>query len=76
MMTCGILQIEKEEKHDVVYMISFQGKTIEMCRLQHTKNDPLKLVLTRPIVTYNENYNALPYNYKTSPNIEGFTPVF
>jgi hypothetical protein len=76
MMTCGLLQIEKEEKDDVVYMISFPGKRIEMCRLQHTESNPLKLVLTMPVVTYNENYNTLPYNYRNSPKIEGSTLVF
>jgi len=76
MMTCGLLQIEKEEKNDVVCMISFPGKRIEMCKLQHTENNPLKLVLTKLVVTYNEIYNALPYNYINSPNIEGSTPMF
>jgi hypothetical protein len=47
MMTCGLWQIEKEEKDDVISMISFQkeesndivgvisfqGKKAEMCRL-------------------------------------------
>jgi hypothetical protein len=47
-----------------------------MCRLQHTENNPSKLVLTRHVVTYNGNYNALPYNYKNSPNIEGHAPMF
>jgi hypothetical protein len=32
MMTCVPLQIE-EEKDDVIGMISFQGKKIEMCKL-------------------------------------------
>ena len=44
--------------------------------LQHTENGLPKLVLTKHIVTYNENYNALPYNYKNSPNIKGIAPVF
>jgi len=47
-----------------------------MCRLQHTKSGPLKLVLTRSIVTYNGNYNALPRNYKYSPNIKGHSLLF
>ena len=42
-----------------------------MCRLQHTKSSLPKLILTGPAITYNENYNALPYNYKNYPNIEG-----
>jgi hypothetical protein len=28
MMTCGLLQIEKEEKDDVISMISFQRKKV------------------------------------------------
>jgi hypothetical protein len=47
-----------------------------MCMLQHTENGLPKLVLTKHIVTYNENYNALPYNYKNFPNIKGIAPVF
>jgi hypothetical protein len=75
-MACGLLQIEKEEKDDVVGMISFQWKKVKMCRFQHTKSNPPKLILTRPAITYNENYNALPHNYKNYPNIEGFAPMF
>jgi hypothetical protein len=47
-----------------------------MCRLQHTENGPSNLVPTRPVVTYNMNYNALPYNYRNSLNIEGPAPMF
>ena len=47
-----------------------------MCMLQHTESGLPKLVLTKHIVTCNENYNALPYNYKNSPNIKGIAPVF
>jgi hypothetical protein len=54
----------------------FPRERIEMCRLQHTESNPLKLVLTKPVVTYNEIYNALPYNYRNSPNIEGSTLMF
>lgn len=76
MMTCGLLQIEKAEKDDVVGMISFQGKKTDICRLQHTNNGPSKLVLTRLVVTYNGNYNALLYNYRNSHNTEGHVPMF
>ena len=74
MMTCDLLQIENEE--NAIGMISFQGNKVEMCRLQHTKNSPLKLILTRPVVTYNGNYSALPHNYRNSPNIECHTSMF
>ena len=66
MMICGLLQIE-EEKDDVLGMISFQKKKAEMCRLQHTESGPSKLILIRHVITYNGNYNALPYNYKILP---------
>ena len=75
-MTYGLLQIEKEEKDNLIGMISFQGKKIEVCRLQHTESDPLKLVLTRLAFTHNENYNSLPHNYGNPPNVEGPTLVF
>jgi len=42
-------------------------------KLQHTKSSLLKLVLTRPAFTHNENYHALPYNYGNPPNV---APVF
>lgn len=58
MMTCSLLQIEHEQTDDVIGMISFLNKKLEMCRLQYTKSGPLKLILTRPVVTYNGNYNA------------------
>jgi hypothetical protein len=74
-MTCVLLQIE-EEKDDVIGMISFQGKKTEMCRLQHTKSGLPKLFLTRSAITYNRIYNALPYNYKNFPNVEGLAPMF
>jgi hypothetical protein len=45
-------------------------------KLQHTKSGPPKVVLTRLVITYNRNYNALPYNYKISPNIESPAPMF
>jgi len=32
-MTCGLLQIKKKKKDDVVGIISFHGKKAEMCRL-------------------------------------------
>jgi hypothetical protein len=69
MMTCGLLQIEKRENDDVVGKISFQWKKTKICRLQQTESGLPKHVLTRHIVTYNGNYNALPYNYRNSPNI-------
>jgi hypothetical protein len=47
-----------------------------MCRLQYTDSSPPKLVLTRLVITYNGNYNALPYNYRNSPNIKGYALVF
>jgi hypothetical protein len=75
-MTYGLLQIEKEEKDNFIGMISFQGKKIEVCRLQHTESDPLKLVLTRLAFTHNENYNSLSHNYGNPPNVEGPTLVF
>jgi len=68
-MTCGFLQIENEKEDDVMGMISFQGKKAEVCRIQHTLSDSLKLVLIRPAFTHNRNYNALPRNYKNSPKI-------
>jgi hypothetical protein len=74
-MTCDRLQIEKE-KDDVAGIRSFQGKKAEIYRLQHAKSGLPKLVLIRLVVTYNGNYNALPYNYGNSLNIKGFTPVF
>jgi hypothetical protein len=57
-------------------MISFKGKKTKMCRLQHIKCSPPKLILIRLIVTYNMNYNAFPYNYINSPNIECLALVF
>jgi hypothetical protein len=47
-----------------------------MCRFQYTKSGPPKLVLTRHIIIYNENYNALPHNYGNSLNIKGHALVF
>jgi hypothetical protein len=64
MMTCGLLQIENEKNDDVVDLISFQGRKKEMRKLYHTMRDPPKLILTRHVITYNENYNALPHNYR------------
>jgi len=52
MMTHGLLKIEKEEKDDVVGMTSFQGKKVEMCKLQYTKSSPPKFILTKLVVTY------------------------
>jgi hypothetical protein len=57
-------------------MLSFQEKKVKMSRLQHTKSGPLKLILIRPVVTFNRNYNTLPHNYKNSPNVKGLAPVF
>jgi hypothetical protein len=45
-------------------------------RLQHTESSLLKLVLTRPTFTHNENYHALPHNYCNPPIFEGLAPVF
>jgi hypothetical protein len=70
----GLLQIEKKEKDDVISMISLKRKKVEACRLQHTKSNPSKLVFTRPVFTYNRNYNALPHNYSNPPNVE--VPAF
>jgi hypothetical protein len=64
MMTCGLLQIEKEKNDDVVDLITFQERKKEMRKLYHTRRDPPKLILTRHVITYNENYNALPHNYR------------
>jgi len=36
----------------------------------------LNLILIKPVATYNGNYNALPYNYGNSLNIEDLTLVF
>jgi hypothetical protein len=74
MMTGGLLQIEKEEKDDVIGMVSFKRKKVEVCKLQHTKSNPSKLILTRPAFTHNGKYNALPRNYSNPPNVEG--PAF
>jgi len=71
MMTCGLLQMEKEEKDDVVGMISFKEKKTKICKLQHTKRGPSKLVLTRSVVTYSGNYNTLDHNYIYSLNVKG-----
>jgi hypothetical protein len=76
MMACCLLQMEMEEKDDVVCMISFQEKKSKICRLQHTESGPPKLILTRPAITYNENYNALLHNYRNSPNVESPASVF
>jgi hypothetical protein len=64
MMTCGLLQIKNEKNDDVVDLISFQGRKKEMCKLYHTRRDPPKLILTRYVITYNGNYNALPHSYR------------
>jgi hypothetical protein len=76
MMTCGLLQIENEEKDDVIGTISFQEKKTKIRKLQHTKRGPSKLVLTRSIVTYSGNYNALDHNYIYYLNVEGPAPEF
>ena len=47
LMTCGLLQIEKEEEDDAMGMISFQEKKAEVCRIQGTESGPPKLVMTR-----------------------------
>jgi hypothetical protein len=70
-----VVYLQIENKENAIGMISFQGKKAEMCRLQHTKNSPLKLILTR-LVTYNGNYSALPHNYRNSPNIECHASMF
>jgi hypothetical protein len=64
MMTCCLLQIEKEKNDDVVDLITFQERKKEMRKLYHTRRDPPKLILTRHVITYNGNYNALPHNYR------------
>lgn len=72
-MTCVLLQIEN--KKNAIGIISFQVKKIKMCRLQRTKNNQLKLILTR-LVTYNRNYSTLPHNYINFPNIECHASMF
>lgn len=75
MMTCGMLQIENEEKDDDVGMIRFQEKKLEMCRLQHIKISPLKLVLTKPTPTMGTIMHCL-IIIKNSPNIDNLAHLF
>jgi hypothetical protein len=47
-------------------MIGFQEGKEQASRTQPARNGPLKLILTRPVFTYNKNYSALLHHYGSS----------
>jgi hypothetical protein len=66
MMTLGLLRIGEREGDKVVSMIGFQEGKEKAGKTQPTRNGPLKLILTRPVFTYNKNYSVLPHHYGSS----------
>jgi len=62
MIIQGILQIKKGIDREVS-IINVSGKGKEVCQVQFTTDGLPILILSKPVVTYKGDYNALPHNY-------------
>jgi len=73
MMSRGLLRIKKATGEEVSMM---EAPNKEVCRVQFVTGKPSKLVLSKPVVAHQGNYNALPHDYGCSFKSTQQPPVF
>ena len=73
MMRRGLIRIEKATSGEVS-MIGAPNK--EVCRVQFVTGKPPKLILFKPVVAHEGNYNALPHDYGCSFKSTHQPPIF